>query len=414
MKKSFPAFLVAALVGVGLVCAPLGATHAADSGKKRGGMLSERSYKRLAQIHELIGDEKYAEALKLLDPLYAGVGHNDYEKAIILQTYGYIYASQNRYREAIKYMEQCLAIDILPEQATQNMIFNVAQLYMAIEDYKRGLQTLEEWFKTAENPPPNAYALAATAYAQLQKFRQAVPYIKKAVETSDDPKESWFQLWLAMHYELKEYPQAAAVLEEMVRRFPDREKYWKQLSTIYLELKQDGKALSALELAYAQGYLRTENELVQLANLYMYQGIPYEAAQVLQHGLDKGIIKPDKKHWEALGNAYMEARENEKAIPALQKAAEASDDGDIDLRVAYLFLEKEQWDKAADSLAHAIRKGGLDDPGMAYLLLGMASYERKNYDDALQQFNKARNYDKRKDQAVQWINHIRNELAAAN
>jgi tetratricopeptide (TPR) repeat protein len=234
------------------------------------------------------------------------------------------------------------------------------------------------------------------------------------VEASADPKESWFQLWLAMHYELKEYPQAALVLEEMVRRFPHQEKYWKQLSTIYLELKQDGKALSALELAHAQGFLRTENELVQLANMYMYQGIPHEAAEVLQSGLDKGIIAPTRKHWEALGNAYMEARENDKAIPALQKAADASDGGDIDLRVAYLYLEKEQWDKAADALSNAIRKGDLSDPGMAYLLLGMASYERKQYEDALKHFGQAQNFDKRKDQAAQWINHIQSELAAVN
>lgn len=378
--------------------------------RKKSGALTERTYKKLTVIHELIGEEKYAEALKLLAPLSERLS-NDYEKAIVFQTYGFVYAAQNDYRRATDYLEKCLAVDALREDQTQRLVFNLAQLYIAQERFQEGIRTLENWFKTAESPDAHAYALLATAYAQGKQYRKAVPPLEKAISLSDDPKETWYKLLMAMHYELQNYPKVAEVLEVMTARWPENEKYWKQLATIYIQLKQESKALATLELAFRRGYLTREREIKQLANLHAYFDDPFEAAQVLEKGLADGLVEPTSKHYEMLGNYWMSAQENDRAIAALSRAGRDAQDGQIDLRVAYLQIEKEAWSEAEESLKLAVKKGGLKKPGQAYILLGMAAYETKRYPQAEEYFSKAAQYDDSRQDANQWLNHVASEQA---
>jgi len=408
--------LALAFVGAGTLALCVDSAQAQESQKRKKtiGTLSERTYKRLTTVHQLIGEKKYNEAMAILGPLNEGASPDSYEKAIILQTYGFIYAAQNNYDQALRYLEQALKLDVLPEEATSRLVYNVAQLHIALKNYRKGLNLLLEWFKTAEKPTPEAHALAAIAYAELKEYRPAIPHVRKAVELSSNPQESWFQLWLSMHYELKEYPQAAEVLEMMVRRFPHRDKYWKQLSSIYLEIKQDDKALATMELAYTQGYVKEEKEILQLVNLYLFRKLPFEAGQVLEKALADGIVSGTQKNWELLGNAWMDAQENDRAIPALERAGGESKDGEIDLRVAYLYIEKENWNKAAEALARAVKKGGLKNTGMAYVMLGMSAYETKQYDKALNYFGQAKQFEKTRQTAGEWINHVQAEMSAVN
>ncbi|RTZ79684.1 MAG: hypothetical protein DSZ01_03345, partial [Gammaproteobacteria bacterium] len=53
------------------------------------GTLSERTYKKLTTIQELMGEGKYDEALRRLANLAPKVKRNQYEYATVMQTYGY-------------------------------------------------------------------------------------------------------------------------------------------------------------------------------------------------------------------------------------------------------------------------------------------------------------------------------------
>jgi len=249
-------------------------------------------------------------------------------------------------------------------------------------------------------------------YANLDEFAKAIPHLRKAIETSEDPKEDWFKLLLAMHFERSEFKQAADVLEKMVRRWPDREKYWQQLSSIRLRLEQDDKALAVLELAYKQDLLKKSEDWERLAMLYLHREIPAKAGEVLEKGIREGFVEANEKNWELMGNAWTLAQEKDKAIAALTKAAEMASDGKLDLRVAYLYIQKEDWQESAVALKRALQKGGLKETGTAYIMLGMAAYETEAYDDAVTYFQKALNYDQSKEQASQWIQHVEAERAA--
>ena len=76
--------------------------------------MSEQTYKRLSKIHELIGEEQYAEGLERLDKLVASVRRNAYEHAMVLQTYGFIWAQRGDYGKAASYFQQAIDLGALP------------------------------------------------------------------------------------------------------------------------------------------------------------------------------------------------------------------------------------------------------------------------------------------------------------
>ncbi len=64
-----------------------------------------------------------------------------------------------------------------------------------------------------------------------------------------------------------------------------------------------------LELAYLNGLLSSEADLLNLAQLYAERDAPYKAAQLLEKELQKGRLKANRKTWEQTANAWQLARE---------------------------------------------------------------------------------------------------------
>ncbi len=373
------------------------------------GTLSERTYKRITAIHELMGEENYAEALKRLDTLVSKTRKRPYEYATVMQTYGYAYAATSKYKQAIKSFEVALELEALPVGVNQGMRYNMAQLYLAIPDYKKAAAAYEQWFVNEEKPAAETFVFAASIYAQLQNYPKAIKKITTAISMVEKPKENWYQLLLAMYYQQKSYSKAAKTLEAMIGFFPDNPKYWKQLAGVHFTLGNNRKSLAVLELAHKRGFLETEKERMNLVNMYLFEQIPYKAAVMLQAGMEAGQIATEGKNLETLGEAWMAAQESDEAIEYLTKAAAAKADGKLYLRVAQLHAEKEDWPKTLVSVEKAQRAGGLKKPGKAYLVKGMALYEQGKLSKAIATFQSGLKYPESKKQAGQWIAHINNE-----
>jgi len=373
-------------------------------------LLTPSTYEALRVVHELMDERQYSQALEKLNVLQGrvkGRGKNRaYEQAVVLQTRGHIYSSMEEYREAIQAFKESLALDALPEEVTRHLQYNLAQLYLAVEEYAEGAQLLERWFQAAETPSGEAYVLLANAYYHLGQYPKVISPIKTAIELAEKPQEAWYQLYLAAHLELQQYPQAAQVLETLISQFPEKEQYWKQLAAVYLEMNEEQRALAVQALAARMGRLKGKG-LIYLSNLYRYLNIPYKAAQVLQQGLQKGAIEASVKNWERLADAWIAARELEQAIDTFSVAGQQSQNGKMDLRRGQLLIELGRWDEANAALQQALRKGGLDDPAQARFLLGHARYEQGRLDDALEALELAQRSPKYRQRAAQWIKYVK-------
>ena len=396
-----PLFICIVLIILGLLLS--GKSYAS------GYLVSEHTYKRLEVIHNLMGDNKYDEAKQRLDKLKQSTKSHQYESALVLQTYAYLYAARDDYPKAINALEKCLALDAMPDAQTHKILLNLIQLYVGTEQYPKAIKSFEKYLSVVKNPPAHAHGLGGIAYAQVNNHPKAIKHLKIAIATSKKPEEAWFQMLLSIYYERKQYAAAAQVLEDLIVIHPEKKEYWKQLSGVRYQLNDDVKALSVLQLAYLNGLLNEEKELLNLAKFYAFKGMPYKGAQVIEAGINDKTIKSENEVLRLLAECYLRANELEQATRALLKAAEISTDAELYIKLAHLYYEQQDWPATTDTIKKALAIGTIQNPGRVYLLQGIAYYEQQKFQQAVSALDKAKQYQDTTTTAEQWLAYVSNQ-----
>ena len=146
-----------------------------------------------------------------------------------------------------------------------------------------------------------------------------------------------------------------------------------------------------------------------LAQLYLFNQLPYKAAKLLDDSIAKGIVVADEKRIQLMAQAYVMAKEDEKAIPVLIKGTEIAEDGKFDEQLAQAYLNTERWKLSIDSANAAITRGGLDNEGNMHLALGMSYFNLGEFDKALGAFDNALAFKKVAKTAKQWSSYVKKE-----
>ncbi len=364
--------------------------------------LSPTTYKQLTGIHEQIDKQAYDRALGSLKQLLADNTLRPYEEAVILQTLGYVQISRDSYPDAIRAFEESLALERLPEQTQQRLRYDLAQLYMTVNQAAKTANILEGWLIQAENPPAEAHALLGNAYARQQQYRKAIPPLRRAITLADKAQPDWYEALLAMHYELQSYQACIPLLENILRLFPGRSNYWRQLAAVHMALDDHTSAVTTLELAYRDGALQQEQELIQLAQLYLYTGMPYKAAHLVQEQMNRGI-RNNAQSRELLARAWSDAKEKQQAIQALEHAVKYDSRPEFRLRLAHWYFEEERW-RAAVTVLEPLAGSKTDrTSAQAMLLLGIAHYELGDLMSAQNAFQGALQSRQTRSSARQWL-----------
>ncbi len=366
----------------------------------------EWAFKRLGAAQEALAANDYVTCEEKLREMKKSTRLNSHEIALMHQTWAYLYSQQEDYPGAIREFEAAVATGGLPLSVEISVIYNIGQLYIVTEQYRKGIAKLNEWFERTEQPTAAAYILLANAYVQLDDFETALPLAKKAVAMSvNNPREGWVRLLLALHFQLEQYREATEVLETLVSSWP-KKSYWMQLSSVYGAIGEDHKSLTVMRVAYGEGYLTESRELVRLAQLYLYHEIPYRGAKLLAKGFEDELVEETEKNYELLANSWIRAQELDQALPPLGRAADLSDDGNLYMRIGQIQVEAEDWKEAERALSTAIGKAELDRPGLANLLLGIAQFNQRKYTAAKRSFVRASQYDKTRKSGRQWVRHV--------
>jgi tetratricopeptide (TPR) repeat protein len=292
------------------------------------------------------------------------------------------------------------------------MMYNVAQIHLATENYEGAVKALRRWFRATNERTPHAYYLLAVAYYQQGKLDKALRPARQAVKISEKPNQSWLQMLVGLYLQEAKYQEALPYVEVLVAHFP-KKMYYLQLSALYAQLGEEEKALAVMQLAYEQGFLTLDRELVRLGEMYLYHGLPYRAAVLLEKGLEEEKVEPKAKTLEVLANAWLMARETNRAVEPLILAADLAEAGDVYVRLGQVYLEREEWGAAADALSKGLERG-VKDEGDAQLLLGITYYNEKKLKSARSAFRAAREFEDNKEHADDWIRMLdRDEKRAA-
>jgi tetratricopeptide (TPR) repeat protein len=358
------------------------------------------------------------EAIELLNmENYTGAGQriatlnleklSPYERSKVEQILFNIAYVQEKYTEARGHLQKAIDAGGLNAQEVDQARYQAAQLFMTEEKWKEGAAALEEWFKTATNANSAAYYLLAVAYYQMDDFARALPPAKKAVELMDKPQEGWLGMLSALHLQREEYREAVPVLQRLIAVVPEKKTYWMQLSSIYGQMEDYPNALAIMQLAYASGLVTEDSEVRRLADLAVFNDVPYRGAQVLETAIEKKMVTLDDKLYEKLANCWIAAGELEKSIAPLQRAAELSANGDLFVRLGEVHVQRENWPAAVEALQRGIDKGELRDTGNAQLMMGVANYSQKKYAEARPWLERAQRSDKHRQTATSYLQAIR-------
>jgi tetratricopeptide (TPR) repeat protein len=134
---------------------------------------------------------------------------------------------------------------------------------------------------------------------------------------------------------------------------------------------------------------------------------------VIEKALADNLIEGESSAYELLSNSWIAAREYEKSVVPLQRAAELSEDGEIYVRLAQVQLQREKWTEAESALKRALQKGGLQNLGSAQLLMGIVYYSQSRPHEALSWFGQATQHELSREEAQNWVKYIERELRAS-
>jgi len=378
--------------------------------------LRNKVYERLAEAQAAAEAKDMVTAKKVLDSMIASGGKNElnsYELANVYNLYAFIYYSGEDYAAALKAYENVVKQPDIPLAMEINTKYTIAQLYFVQEQWKRGIDALNEWFALTQNPPETAYILLAQGYYQLKDYNKALVNTETAInmykEKGKVPKEQWFNLARFLYFDKNDINSAVAVLEELLTYYPKKQ-YWVQISHMYGEQKKDSWQLAAMETAYVQDMLDKGTEQVTMAYLYLNGEVPYKAAKVMDRGIKDGSIDDTSKNYEVMGNAWRQSQEVAKAIPAMEAAASKSDSGELYARLGNIYLDGDQYKKAITAINKGLQRGGVKRPDTARLVLGMAYFNDKQYAKAREAFKAAGRDERSEKYAAQWILYMDTEL----
>jgi len=380
---------------------------------RRSEVLGKAAFRLIEEAQELMAEDKYDAAFAPLQQIIDGARFKPYEKAVAIQTIGFVHAGKGDYPATIAAFERAIATGNLPQGIVLSLTYNLAQLNLVEEKPQKALVLLGQWFDAQEDEPgADPFALKAQIHIILEDLRLAEQAIRKALSKAEEPKQQWARILLSVLLQEERYQEARPILEDAVERWPGVKVFWQQLAAIYYDAGEEKLGFVAQRAMHVQGMLTSSQELSSIAQLYLYHDVPIKAAEILQTGLDGGAIDKTEKNYELLAQSYMHAREWGKSIAPLTRAAEMSDKGKFYAQLAQSYVQDEEWRKAERALVKALNKGGLDNAADSWLLLGIARFRLEDFDDAIKAFRKAGDDDDVAKDAFRWIRSIERRLAA--
>jgi tetratricopeptide (TPR) repeat protein len=193
---------------------------------------------------------------------------------------------------------------------------------------------------------------------QSEAVTRAVEQFKEVVKL--DPADTESALWLARLYRLQnKHDQAEGVLRGILKNEPDNEAGVEQLTQLLLDQGKSGDAVALLESV--TGKTSSPTLLDLLGDAYTQTKDLAKAERAYRKAVE--IDPSELSHQRGLGQTLLSEEKYPEALKVYQRLADLMpDDSDVYLRIAQIYRELHQLDKAEETLTKArqFAPGSLD------------------------------------------------------
>lgn len=350
---------------------------------------SEKEQKKLNEGLEAVNAGDKDKAMQLLQPL-AQDADSKYARSLALQGIANLKYNDGDLKGAIDSLKQSLDIGVMPNDTFFQLEYELAQFYLADEQYQQSVDTVEKWRAEGKRETAESYALEGNAYYRLEKYPEAIAAMKKAMSMTDKPESSWNQILMAAYSESGQADQAARLAQQQLASNPNDATAMNNAVAVLMQAQKYPEAIDLMEKARASGSLKDEKQYVNLAKLYLITGQNSDdpkpnakkSEAVLEDGMAKGVVSSSYDNQKLLGDAAYIAGDESKAIAAYRKAIPMASDGEAALRAGQLLLGQQKYSDARTLIKQAIAKG-VKHKGTAYMMLAEAERGLKNKPGAI-------------------------------
>lgn len=364
----------------------------------------------LKKAQEAMQKKQFETALAEIKKAQAVEKKTSFESYQIDEFLGYVLIQQKKFGEAAPVFERMLTSGFLPADQIDDRTKTVAQLYFQVKEYRKAAEWSKKWL---DKHPGNEEmtVLLGQAYYLLNDYKNAASTMMTAANNAEragqTPKENWLQIVMSSQFKLENKDGIAEALKKMVRYYP-KEEYWDNLLDIYRRKdSSDRITLGYFRLMHDVGVLKDKGDYVEMAQLAMDAGVPGEAQQVVEKGVENGTLKSAEKTEQGrydrlLAGAKKQATSDQASLAQLAKEAEKSAQGQADVALGQAYLSYGKYDEAIGALQRGIKKGGVTDMDEAQISLGIAYMKKGQKDQARQAFKAVKGQSKWASLAELW------------
>lgn len=398
-KKNLPTRLLTAMMATGLMLATTAAlaqsqTRAeerrAERAKRGGAETPEQRYPeatreepearpsrtgstRLNKLSDAYEAQDVAQTQVLADEIIADEKSNSYEKSMAARIAGAVLIGQDD-AKALDYFQRALQSDGLKNNDHYEVMSIIAQLHAQEDRYDEALAMMERLQTETRSQDPNLLALEGNILLRQERYPEAIALLKPLVD-SPEAKPEWQQMLMAAYAEAGQGAEASRLAEQIATSTPDDKRSQLNLAATYLQTDQYDKAAAVYEALRAKGELTEEREYRNLMASYLsLDDAQAKAIEVINEGLEKGVLKPDHQTYVALAQAYYfgEPQQLSQAIGAYQKAAPLAPTGETWLNLAKLLANEGRMPEAKQAAQSALDKG-IKNPDEAKRILSRSN-----------------------------------------
>jgi tetratricopeptide (TPR) repeat protein len=347
--------------------------------------------KEMTAAQKALQAGQWAEALKNLDAAEQKSPLTAFDKKSIYNFKGYANVKLGNLKAAQVEFEKVLASGAATPEEVSSITRTLFGIAASTNQYQKTIDYGKQMVD-AGTATPNDQAIMAQSYYQLKDCKSASAWSDKAIaatrKAGEAPKENLYLFKLQCASDSGDTPAMDAVLSELIR-LNNKTSYWNTLLRIERQDERDDhNTLMLYRLMYVTNSMNADTDYIEMAQLLGDAALPGEASAVLDKAMSTGVVKDDhKERTTRLLNALKtRADADRKGLAQEEAEATKSPAGELDVKLGEVYFGFGDYQKAADAINSALKKGQIKHMDEAYVYLGLANVQLKNNAEAKKAF----------------------------
>jgi hypothetical protein len=381
-----------ASLGVLLAVACVAMTSAASAADKpKGPEISRIIAKEMTAAQKALQAGQWSEALKNLDEAETKSPLTTFDKKTIYNFKGFADVKLGNLKAAQTEFERTLATGAATPEETASITRTLFGISASTNQYQKTIDYGKQLVDAGTATPDNI-AIIAQSYYQLKDCKNATAWSDKAIaatrKAGETPKENIYLFKLQCASDAGDTATMDAVLMDLIR-LNNKTSYWNTLLRIERQDERvDRNTLMIYRIMYNTNAMNADTDYIEMSQLLADAALPGEAQAVLEKAMSTGAIKDEHKERTTRLLTSLKTRADADRKGLAQEDAEAakSPAGELDVKLGEVYYGFGDYQKAVDVISRGIQKGQIKHLDEAYVYLGLAQAQLKDFAGAKRTF----------------------------